>query len=458
MTKGLLLVCLLWATAAQAQSRVLHGTVCPGDGCLNIDVAGLGTVGVQVTGSLSGTLQFEQTIDGTWTTWSVYPNGTTSAVTSSTGAGFWYGPTAAKQIRVRFSTYNSGTPLVSATTTQARLVVPVSGGDGTPGGSSGQLQYNSAGSFGGLSRWSVDAGQLMTSTATGVFFRNQPTENTSGSFGHVIGVASNGVDPKPDHTMIIGWNVDNGVSGAGSNGLSFESYCSLGTGCLAGAGGQSETYFSMDDGKGNPGVRPLGFFQRKNDNNTPYIYTIARSDLYSWFNAPASGTPMLTLSPTNAVINVPLSTSLAGSWLTQQGVSLIEKGSDVGGVAVAPSSGVDLGNAGEYVTNVRTNHIRTASGTIEDASGHTRIAFAGGDDAEHLAMQNSPGSVLLKPLGTATNIDLELNSKGSGYVVLNPAAGGGLKIDGIVGVTASGSSCTITAVRKGIVTGVTCTP
>lgn len=108
---------VLAATSAIAQPRQqdLTSATCPGSGCLVQVVEGQGAVGVQVTGTFVGTFQFEQTVDqSTWVAWSVSPSAGGADVTSGTGTGLWYGNVAgARQVRVRFSAYTSGTATVS---------------------------------------------------------------------------------------------------------------------------------------------------------------------------------------------------------------------------------------------------------------------------------------------------------------------------------------------------------
>jgi len=126
------------ANAQPTQQKTLTTTTCNNPdsaGCLVLDVASAGSRGIQVTGTFTGTLQFEQTIDGsTWVTWSVVPNGVSTAVTSATAAGFWQGNTfGVRAVRVRFSAYSSGSAIVTSGSSQARSLfgVPTVGGDGT---------------------------------------------------------------------------------------------------------------------------------------------------------------------------------------------------------------------------------------------------------------------------------------------------------------------------------------
>lgn len=115
-----LLVVALFAGRAQAQAPAsLSSTTCPGAGCQNFIVEGMGTAGIQISGTFVGTLQFEQLIDTTtggvaWATWTLSPNGGGADVTSATGPGVWFASVAgARQVRVRFSAYTSGTAVVA---------------------------------------------------------------------------------------------------------------------------------------------------------------------------------------------------------------------------------------------------------------------------------------------------------------------------------------------------------
>lgn len=153
MKKILVALSLLLSIAlpanAQTIDATLSGTTCPGAGCLNIDVGNSGTIGLQITGTFSGTLLFEQTVDGsTWATWDVFPNGTVTPVTEATGAGLFFGPAAgARQVRVRFdSDYASGSAEVTMVRSSARR--------------------NSSGGGGAVSANDVDPGTFGTGTFT----------------------------------------------------------------------------------------------------------------------------------------------------------------------------------------------------------------------------------------------------------------------------------------------------
>lgn len=74
-----------------------------------------GGVGVQVTGTFSGTLQFEMTIDGTnfvaVSTTSV-TTGTAATTTTATGV-FFYNVVGAMSVRVSSTAWTSGTAVVT---------------------------------------------------------------------------------------------------------------------------------------------------------------------------------------------------------------------------------------------------------------------------------------------------------------------------------------------------------
>lgn len=130
---------------AQSQTASLSSTTCPGAGCISVDVGGQGSLGVQVAGTFVGTLQFEARVgnSSTWASWSVVPNGFTSAVTSTTTTGLWVGSVNGfSQIRVRFSAYTSGTAVIYTQGAQARISTGSSGGAGSPGGPVNSVQFN----------------------------------------------------------------------------------------------------------------------------------------------------------------------------------------------------------------------------------------------------------------------------------------------------------------------------
>jgi hypothetical protein len=111
----IVLACVL-PSAASAQTAIttLSGVTCPGTGCLTAAIETTGQIAVQVTGSFSGTIVFEKTVDGE--TWAAFPltSLTGEEVSLTTRAGVWSGATdGSAQYRIRFSIYWSGSASVS---------------------------------------------------------------------------------------------------------------------------------------------------------------------------------------------------------------------------------------------------------------------------------------------------------------------------------------------------------
>ena len=101
-------------TALAPDDLVTTGVIAAIDGALSIaPAAGVGTVVLQLTGTWTGTVQFEVTLDGiTWVSRAAYSG--TASVTSSTANGVFVLPTAGfTTVRVRASAWTSGAALVT---------------------------------------------------------------------------------------------------------------------------------------------------------------------------------------------------------------------------------------------------------------------------------------------------------------------------------------------------------
>jgi len=91
----------------------LTATTCVGAsisaaGCIGVNLGGYKFVAVQLTGTWTGTVTFEVSVDGgtTWVTQNMMPStGTQTAVTTATANGVWYSTQlVGTQFRARFST------------------------------------------------------------------------------------------------------------------------------------------------------------------------------------------------------------------------------------------------------------------------------------------------------------------------------------------------------------------
>lgn len=115
----LLLPMLVVALVAQGPrvSADLTTTTCPGTACVSIGIAGLRTVAIQVTGTWTGTITFEGSIDGvTFSTVNMLPiTGTQTAVTTTTANGIWSSSSVGGLVifRARMSSFSAGPATVT---------------------------------------------------------------------------------------------------------------------------------------------------------------------------------------------------------------------------------------------------------------------------------------------------------------------------------------------------------
>lgn len=216
---------LLLPTATAAQETVtksLTSATCASSsstGCVYIGAIGRGGVGVQVTGTFSGTLQFEGSVNGTnFSAINATPPNSTTAVTSTTATGQWQiAAGGMSYIRVRFSSYSSGTAVVTlrAAPTTARggggsisgsiADTQIAVGDGadsiagssaltftTTGGAGLGLVYSSS----ATQAYGTNVALTSTSTASGNAFANNfrvtatPSGNTAMSYYGLYGAAN----------------------------------------------------------------------------------------------------------------------------------------------------------------------------------------------------------------------------------------------------------------------------
>ena len=140
----LALLLLLFCPMMLAQNQRADGTLTAQDSgacttagaCLSLRLnSNAGASVVQLTGTFSGTVQFEGSADGnTWVAIAATPVAGGSAVTSATGTGAWgMNVSGLSYVRARCSTYTSGT--VQVTITSSVAAANSRGGGGGGGGS-----------------------------------------------------------------------------------------------------------------------------------------------------------------------------------------------------------------------------------------------------------------------------------------------------------------------------------
>lgn len=176
-------------------TKTLSATTCPGIGCFVVDVSGRGTVGIQVTGTFVGTLQFEQTVDGTnYTTIAMFPNGSTTSVTSATATGLWSASTTTRYVRVRFSAYTSGSAVINVVTTQAKA-----GGGGATVNDTGVVFSDvtsgnaTSSQHGFLPKLSGTVGDVFTGAGTFVTDMCRTDTCTSATYASTFGLTADGL-------------------------------------------------------------------------------------------------------------------------------------------------------------------------------------------------------------------------------------------------------------------------
>lgn len=134
---NLILLILVFATGTANAQGTISTTTCPGAGCVDADTSNQGSIGIQVTGTWSGTITFQGSVNGTTFTSLVLVASNDIAftpVTTTTGNGVWNGSIAGLQkVRVVFTSYVSGSALVSIRSAQSAK--KTGGGAGGGGGS-----------------------------------------------------------------------------------------------------------------------------------------------------------------------------------------------------------------------------------------------------------------------------------------------------------------------------------
>lgn len=118
------------------QASYKTGTITQNGSTIVLDVQGLASLALDLTGTFVGTVVFEYTINGTdWYTLTVNLVGSSSTVTGATAVGKWTANVAGFQtVRVRCTAFTSGSIVV------AMRAVLAGGGSGSGSGGGGDIQ------------------------------------------------------------------------------------------------------------------------------------------------------------------------------------------------------------------------------------------------------------------------------------------------------------------------------
>lgn len=100
----------------------------------SVDCIGFSSCAIQISGTWAGTQTFEASIDGgTWGNIFGQPNSGVAPVSTTTASGIWrFSIAATARIRVRFSTYTSGTAIIGIRLSSSPIVPQIVSGATTP--------------------------------------------------------------------------------------------------------------------------------------------------------------------------------------------------------------------------------------------------------------------------------------------------------------------------------------
>ncbi len=184
---------LIFTSIVNAQN--ITTTVCPGAGCIDLNVAGQGSIGIQITGTWSGTVTFQASVNNVdYVSLLVIPTTSPTAVTTTTANGVWTAPVAGlTTVRVVFTAWASGTAVVvRRTTTTARK--GIDSGVSAPSDATYITQTTSA---------SLSAEQALSTLSTGIM-RVATTTGVITSLTDSAGIAANISDETGTGVLVFG--------------------------------------------------------------------------------------------------------------------------------------------------------------------------------------------------------------------------------------------------------------
>ncbi len=190
--KKLVLVLILSLVPSVLCAQNITTDVCPGVGCIDLNVAGQGSIGIQITGTWSGTITFQTSVDNTnYVSLLVLPTTSTTAVTTTTANGVWTTNVAGlTTVRVVFTTWASGTAVVIRRTTTAARKGNDGAGSLAPADATFITQTASAGLSAEQALSTLSTGLMRVATTTGVITSLTDSSGISSNISDEVGTGS----------------------------------------------------------------------------------------------------------------------------------------------------------------------------------------------------------------------------------------------------------------------------
>ncbi len=128
--------CVAGCSASSAANQTANGTVNAINGAVTFSVPGVGSVAAQITGTWTGTIEFEGTVDNSnWFSIKALPPTSSTTATNSSANGQWViGAAGYHAVRFRASAWTSGTATIYAEgSSGTQFTINASGGGGGDG-------------------------------------------------------------------------------------------------------------------------------------------------------------------------------------------------------------------------------------------------------------------------------------------------------------------------------------
>lgn len=364
-------------------SRESAGSLAAAQDHIDLACAGYGGAGIRLSGTFSGTVTFEGSVDGRKfdTLTMLTFDGTTTATTATT-VGQWVGPCAGLTVvRVRMSSYTSGTAvayLLAAQPSGAR--VGGGGGAGNPAGPSASVQFNNSAVFGGTSAFTFDGTTITLSGLSASAGLSQPIfASDTGLLGPLTGVYYN-----PAYTGPPGTQVAHPSLVTTTTGFAVDATVTSGSGAISLLDVHLNYAPATDSTSGNT----RGFFSSTQSTGTHAVFVLTAGDFLCSVNGAQAYT---TILGTTVVATTGAASTGAGGIIAVTASGIQEHAGATTPLVISLS--VDPTNGGT----------RTLLGTISGTYYGTRIT--GMSVAGAVAVANRIGLFIDTMAGTPTTDD-----------------------------------------------------